>query len=301
MNEITTDILDEVTEWHFAVGGLQTKTDSIEMSGAIHIQRLKVFPTEAELAFSLNNPLVAGIMQHYGEDVIQHELVIKADTIDDAEDLFLTAHVILAGLRIRTEAEIICPALCQTSWAGLRGISGKNCHAYRFEPAMYSHDFGAATLITSDDIEWVRDNLGKLVELNKDQRFQTAIEALCSYLHAANYRMMAAQLWAGVEAIFEVRYEISFRLPLLAALLLEKRGPECRDLRKKIKKLYNERSTAVHGGDVSEEKLQTHVSEVRTLLAKLLATIIKRGQLPTKDDFDDLTVMHNEHIYPDES
>ena len=239
MNEITTDVLDEVSEWHFAVGGLQTSTDMIEMSGAIHVQRLKVFPTEAELSFALSNPLVAGIMQHYGEDVIQHELVIKADSIDDAENLFLTAHVILAGLRIRTEAEIICPALCQDSWAELRGKSGKDCHAFRFEPAMYSHDFGDPTMITADDIEWVRDNLGMLVKLNEDQRFQTAIEALCSYLHAANYRMMAAQLWAGVEAIFEVRFEISFRLPLLAALLLEKRGPECRDLRKKIKKLYN--------------------------------------------------------------
>ena len=56
MNEITTDVLDEVSEWHFAVGGLQTSTETIEMSGAIHVQRLTVFPTEAELSFALNNP-----------------------------------------------------------------------------------------------------------------------------------------------------------------------------------------------------------------------------------------------------
>ena len=45
---------------------------------------------------------------------------------------------------------------------------------------MYSHDFGDPTMITADDIEWVRNNLGTLVRLNEDQRFQTAIEALCN-------------------------------------------------------------------------------------------------------------------------
>ncbi|MFO1003052.1 MAG: HEPN domain-containing protein, partial [Planctomycetaceae bacterium] len=92
-------------------------------------------------------------------------------------------------------------------------------------------------------------------------------------------------------AIFDVTYEISFRLPLLAALLLEKRGTRCRDLKKHVKKLYNERSKAVHGGEISQDTLKLHVASVRALLARLLTKIIQNGNLPSSEDFDDLTVM----------
>jgi hypothetical protein len=291
MISIASDDLNSVTRWYFAVGGLQTQTDVLELSKAIRIERLKVFPTHAELAFSLDSPLVAGIMQHYGEDVILHELVIEAEYVEDPQMIPMTAGAILAALRIRTEGEIICPAVCDTSWSRMRGLKGNSCKAYRVEPAMYSHEFETPTLITVDDLDWARSNLIQLVKLSDDHRFKTALDALCTYLHAANYRMMAVQLWAGVEAIFDVTYEISFRLPLLAALLLEKRGPKCRELKKQVKKLYTERSKAVHGGEISDEVLKQHVASVRSLLARLLAKIIQNGSLPSSDEFDDLTVL----------
>lgn len=290
MNEIKSEDLDSVAQWHFAVGGLQTQAESIEIAPAIHLRTLKVFPTHLELAHGLTSPLVAGIMQHYGENVVRHELVINAEYIDDPQRIPQTAGAILAALRIKTEAEIICPAVCDTSWAALRGVKAETCIAYRVEPAMYSHAFAEPTLVTADDLDWVRDNVVKLIGLSDDDRFNTALEALCSYMHAANYRMMAAQLWAGVEALFDVRYEISFRLPLLAALFLKGRGPECRELRKHVKELYNDRSSAIHGGRIDEAKLRNHVNDVRTLLARLLGKIIQNGKVPTKDDFDDLTV-----------
>lgn len=291
MIPIASDELDSVTRWYFAVGGLQTQTELLELSKAIRLERLRVFPTQAELAFSLDSPLVAGIMQHYGETVIQHELVIEAEHVEDPQMIPMTAGAILAALRIRTEAEIICPAVCDTSWARLRGLTGNSCKSYRVEPAMYSHEFDTPTLVTMDDLNWARSSLMQLVNLSEDHRFKTALDALCTYLHAANYRMMAAQLWAGVESIFDVTYEISFRLPLLAALLLEKRGPKCRELKKQVKKLYAERSKAVHGGEISEEVLKQHVASVRSLLSRLLGKIIQNGSLPSSDEFDDLTVL----------
>lgn len=232
-------------------------------------------------------------MHHYGEEIIRHELVIDAEQIDEPQMIPRTAGAILAAIRIRTEAEIICPACCDTSWSALRGVKAEECVACRVEPAMYNHNFGDPTLVTPDDLDWVRDNLIPLIELSDVPRFNTALEALCTYMHAANYRMMAAQLWAGVEALFEVRYEISFRLPLLAALFLKKRGPECKAFRKHVKSLYNDRSDAIHGGKISDEKLRTHVDHVRTLLAQLLAKIIGDRHVPSKDDFDDLTVMES--------
>ncbi len=291
MSDISPDDLDSVPNWYFAIGGLQTQSDTLELAQAIRLQRLKTFPTRTELITHLDNPLVAGLMQHYGEELVQHELVIDAENIDDPQFIPRTASAILAALRIRTQAEIICPAVSDRSWSDLRDADPNSCKAHRVESAMYSHEFEEPTIITIEDMDWTRENLGKLIELSEAVRFNTALEALCTYLHAANYRMMAAQLWAGVEAIFEVNYEISFRLPLLAALLLEERGPTCRALRIHIKTLYNERSKAVHGADIPEDVLKNHVTNVRSLLARLLAKIIEDGELPTKQDFDDLVVM----------
>ena len=101
--------------------------------------------------------------------------------------------------------------------------------------------------------------------------------------------MKAAQLWVGIEAIFEVQFEISYKLPLLAALMLQPRGEDCKQLRNRIKKLYSQRSKAVHGQEFKNAK--QHVHEVRQLLAMLLAIIIEDGHLPTKNEFDDLVLM----------
>src|SRR3712207_1334540 len=100
MSQVTPEHLDSVARWHFAIGGLKTPTDSIDIAPAIRLDTLKVFPTQSELSYGLNSPLVAGIMQHYGEDVIRHELVIDAERIDDPQLIPRTAGVILAAIRI---------------------------------------------------------------------------------------------------------------------------------------------------------------------------------------------------------
>ena len=71
------------------------------------------------------------------------------------------------------------------------------------------------------------------------------------------------------------------------ALLLEERGSKCRGLRDEVKKLYSERSKAIHGGNISDETLRQHVAATRSLLARLLAKIIQDGKAPTKEDFEE--------------
>ncbi len=134
---------DEVEQWHFAIAGLKTNTDSLELSPGVTIDILKPVPTEGELTTSLKNSLVAGVMQHYcGDKVIQHELVIDATLTEDTTTPIRdqAAHI-LSGLRIRTEAEIICPAYCDRSWSDLREAERHSCLAELLERAMYSHPF----------------------------------------------------------------------------------------------------------------------------------------------------------------
>ena len=286
MNETSTDILDDATQWHFAIGGLQTKTDTLKLSDAIRLERLSSFPTEEELAEKLNSPFVAGIVGHYGADRLTHQLTIEASS-SKFEFICDSVRAILAGLRVRTQSELFSPVVCSQPWDNL----SDQCVAARFEPHVYSLDLGEPTNVDASDLEWVKHNLGKVLELNKQTRFNIALDALCSYLHTERDRMKAAQLWVGIEAIFEVQFEISYRLPLLAALMLQPRGEDCKELRNQIKKLYSQRSKAIHGQEFKNAK--EHVDNVRQLLAKLLTKIIEDGHLPTKQDFDDLVLMPN--------
>lgn len=296
--EIDSDDLDEpgtVAHWHFAVGGLQTQQARIEANQAIALRRLKSFPGPDELVASLDDLTTAGIMAHHGEAVIQHELVIEAASFGDAlEEIVQAAGLVMAALRIRTGADVFCPAVCERSWGDLPGEAGQRYRAYRVEQVTLAHKFDRPYLVDAADLEWVATNLGPLYNLSQDVRVATAVEALGAYLHAANTRMMAAQLWAGIEALFDVQYEISYRLGLLIALLLERPGPECRNLFRRVKKLYHERSRALHGSQVSEEALAEHVNQVRTLLAQLLAGALRRGRLPTKDELDDIPFLPSE-------
>jgi hypothetical protein len=283
---------DDVTTWHFAIAGLQTTADRLEFRDGVELVRLKTLPTRTELTGHLKNSLVAGVMQRYcGEKTVQHELVINAELADDSIPINEHADHILAGLRIRTQAEILCPAVCDRSWADLREAEPNSCLAELMESAMYSHQFDSPTAISDDDLKWIENNLPTLMALEEDERFTTALDALSTYLHAARYRMMAAQLWAGIESIFQAQAETSYSMSLWAALLLENRGTSCRERRKEIRKLYNDRSTAVHGGSIQEAELKTHVAAARGLLAQLLSRILELGRMPTHEDFHDLTTM----------
>jgi ribosomal protein L29 len=274
--------------WHFALGGVQTNGDVLPLAAAIGIHRLRSFPTQHELTAKLDSPFVAGIIGHYGQERITHQLIVEANSLGDFEYICDPVRAILAGLRVRTQTELFCPAVCNHPWDDLVATAESPAIACRFEPHVYSLDIGEPTLIDNNDIDWVKNNLGKVLSLSKQTRFSTALDALCSYLHTERDRMKAAQLWVGIEAIFEVQFEISYRVPLLAALMLKPRGPGCKQLRDQVKKLYNERSKAIHGQEFKNAK--EHVHEVRKLLARLLTKIIEDGHLPNKDDFDDLAL-----------
>ena len=54
---------DDVSNWHFAVAGLQTTADSLELRDGVSLVRMKDLPTRTELTGHLKNSLVAGVMQ----------------------------------------------------------------------------------------------------------------------------------------------------------------------------------------------------------------------------------------------
>jgi len=283
------DDLATVPRWHFAVGGLETQQETLPLGQAIRLRRLRQFPTHEQLALSLTSLPVAGAVALCGEEILRHELVIDTEHFDDPGGIPPTAEAILAGLRIRTGAEIICPAMCERSWAALPTSPPNGCRAYHLERGLSQGMAARPCLLLPDDLEWVRENLATIVRLTDNDSFQTAVEALCTYMLAATDRMKAAQLWAGVEALFGRQFgEVGYRLRVLTAMLLEDRGPERRKHYKRFKKLYDTRSDVVHGAKSKPAELAAHLGEVRELLARLLRRVIALGRVPTGDDFEEM-------------
>ena len=149
-------------------------------------------------------------------------------------------------------------------------------------------------LLLADDFDWVRNNLAKIVQLTEDDSFQTAVEALCTYMLASNDRMKVAQLWAGVEAIFDIEYELRYRLATLSAKLLGLTSVQSREVYADMKTLYGERSKIIHGKqlaknkDAHDAKVREHILRMRSRLAQLLTKLISIGKVPTEEEFEEM-------------
>lgn len=109
-----------------------------------------------------------------------------------------------------------------------------------------------------------------------DGLFHRAAQALWSYKWTSHPASQMAILWGGIESLLGVQAELSFRLSYEISLFLnlDQEGY------KKVKKLYNERSKAVHArGQVSPELVMASAN----LLKELLIRCGELGELPDED------------------
>ncbi len=287
--------LEEAEFLHFAVGGISTKKQVLQIGRGLELRRLTAFPTLEQLANGVSSLPVAGAMASFGENFIQHELVIDLALFEDHfERIFPTAEALFAGLRVRTKAEILCPAVCELSWSEFPAVPTRRYAAYHFERGHSHEERQNSYPINEEDIEWVRQNLKRIILLGEDANFQTALEGLCTYMMASSERMKIAQLWAGIEAIFDIQHELSYRLATVCAKLLGGSGPDAKKKYKDVKNLYGERSKVIHGKQLhrdpttNKQKVQQHVNQVRTLLAEILTKLIDREKMLTAEDFEEL-------------
>lgn len=78
-----------------------------------------------------------------------------------------------------------------------------------------------------------------------------------------------------------------FRISLYASSLLEPRGSERKSRFNAIKKLYGQRSKAVHGEPLSAEQLTEAMNDSYQLLRRVLLRIVTNGRVPTDEDLDE--------------
>jgi len=137
------------------------------------------------------------------------------------------------------------------------------------------------------DAEWICGHFDKFNELaSSSERFRFALEASNDWRYCKDARTAISRLWSGIECLFGISSELVFRLSLMAASILHPRGHQRRECFHRVKKLYGIRSKAVHGDDISEERLAEGLDGSFCLLRDLLLAFIIRGSAYSEEDYE---------------
>lgn len=154
-------------------------------------------------------------------------------------------------------------------------LCATNFHFHGFQATPYK--------LNADDVIWIKDNFSEARLLLDDERFKTAVHCLASYRWHSMPRIRMAVLWAGIEGIFGASSEIRFRISLYIARFLHPTDAISRKEKfEVIKKLYNSRSSAVHGSRVKDNLAQA-VKESAEVLREIILMVIEQRELPNED------------------
>ncbi|MBI1198707.1 MAG: hypothetical protein GC203_12665 [Phenylobacterium sp.] len=135
-------------------------------------------------------------------------------------------------------------------------------------------------------LAWAAASMERFDVVLADQRFQTAQR----YYNNAHYLVdddaKIMLLWAGIEGLLGVEAEISRRIALHAAILLDGSPDEKAATYQAVKKAYAARSKVVHGVGMDRAALSTAYRFASDLLAKVLRKIVDLGRVPTMAELD---------------
>lgn len=133
--------------------------------------------------------------------------------------------------------------------------------------------------IADHDVDWIHVHYDAFNRMaSSSERFRFALEAVIDWRYAHDLRSALARIWAGIESLFGINAELVYRLSITAASLLRPRGEARIEYAERIKKLYSVRSKAVHGDEVSAEKLSEALDQSFVLLRDLITHSIVLGR-----------------------
>jgi hypothetical protein len=272
--------------WYFGIVGLNLEGDSFYFADKpVSLEAVEEPPGEVELASALKQQHLFGAIGRYSHG-IKHELrVLKSAGMDD-ETAFNLAWWIISLIRVRTLSEFLVPAASDHSWSVIAGLDANICNIQFIEDVPTAKRLAASSSISKSDLQWVSQNITKFVGLLETPSFRLAVESLSTHQHQASDRMMVAMLWSGIEALFNVHSELRFRLATFIASALEPPGVSRRNLYQRLKRLYDIRSKAVHGGKLAIDDIHEHTVEVRRILSRLLCTFVEEGHVSSEQELE---------------
>ena len=139
-------------------------------------------------------------------------------------------------------------------------------------------------VLNDNDQVWIEQHFQVAKKLLDKPKFQNAVHSLATYRWHSLPTARLALIWSGIEGLFDVDTELVFRLSLyIAKFLAPNKNDETKTIFLKVKKLYSQRSSAVHGSKIKGEVADA-VTDSAQLLRNLLKQCIAVGDLPQVDE-----------------
>lgn len=273
-------------EWNFAVVGLDCELTTVSLNGLATFRKVVEPPVELFLADALDDPAALGAIRRYLSQ-IKYELAVSRNFAgDDAKAIWNFAWWLICGLRVKTLAEFLVPVAANCSWSVITAIDDHSCETKVLEDVPQAVGLAEPVKVVEEDFRWAFSKALVMGDLLEVPRFRLAVEALTTHPHLLSPRMMVASIWSGIEALMDISQELTFRLALSVASLLEPRGEQRYERYRQTKKLYEVRSKAVHGGELDEVAILQHVIESRKLLSALICHMLDARKVLSREDIE---------------
>jgi len=267
--------------------GLQLDGGTWAVAQALRLQPIWPRSGAHEVSRALSDDRKAAIIGRYSS-YVGYELAVAPEVAAGEEAVSLGKNFI-ALLRVKALPEILVPAALTCSWSAsvLNQLPAHSCDATLIEDNPNLLQLEDARPISADDLNWIFENLSIFTLLNEtNPAYTLAVDSLCQHNHQTNLRMAAAMLWSGIEALFGIKGEITHKLALYVAAILEQPGEARFQLFRKTKEEYNTRSRVVHGESTDLEKIRQHIIFTRGLLSRLVCRITENQGIPSIDGLD---------------
>jgi hypothetical protein len=253
---------------------------------AIQLTEVDNFPSESQFADALrpeaaqNLSFIAGRAQY-----AKHELYVS-NSVGDIHHAFNIANKVCYLLRAKSGSMFTVPMWSSTSWNQIAGKHrtvqvGSLAREWSDIPLFESNPASGA------DFDWSVIQSPRVFELYEYPSFQLAFDALGQAAFEKGERNAIATSWAGIEALLGIDQELTYRVAMYLAVLLDDDPARRVERRASVKRLYGMRSRAVHGAIIKPPELRQAMTDSWSLLRDLVVRVLESGEaLPSAEMLD---------------
>jgi hypothetical protein len=208
--------------------------------------------------------------------LVRHELFVSDQLATNWQSALNIAHRAVYALRIRTGNLCIAIGASRTPWNQMAGESA-SLHILLLDNPGISRWSDEDASVGLADLEWFLFAAPRIFDLYELPAFRLAFDAAGESPFLGDIRTSIARVWAGIEALFDVQQELSYRLSMYAAVLIADTVDERLEVAKRFRSLYTKRSKAVHGSPMSSSELKKTAYASWRLLCELVDACIRTG------------------------
>ncbi|MET9526056.1 hypothetical protein [Streptomyces coeruleorubidus] len=281
-------------------GGVINREDTRTALSTFHVDGEPMFtitpvtnvPDIGSLARALA-PKFRSTFSHLGHlsHQVDHELYIAKRIAHTPQGALNLAYQVISLLRLRGKCMINGITFSNTPWSQVAAHTGDVFLQPLEDPRspLWESEKG----ISQGDLDWAAERLIRDFDLREQPSYRLAYESAADAPFLKDTRTAVARIWSGIESLFDVQNELSFRLSMYAAVLISDDVAERIAIQTKFKRLYGLRSKAVHGAKMDDAKLAETLISSWSLLRDLLLACIRTGpSVPLTAELDRALLGH---------